>query len=118
MGESKYQQMIQLRAGLIRDLGEDLSSLAIDSVKLTNESLMGVNEIGDSELTSTIQVLQVAEPENTEEMVLEEKVDSSDNLFFGCKYGRLLQWSISKKQVIKDYGVIMKDHICALRTTA
>jgi len=48
-GESSYQQMIQLRAGLIHDLDEGLSSLAINSVKFTNESLVGANEIDDSD---------------------------------------------------------------------
>jgi len=116
--ESRYQQMIQLRAGLIHDLDEGLSSLAVNSVKFTNESLMGANEIDDSDWTSTIQRLQVGQPQNAEEMMLEERVDSSDNLFIGCVGGTLLQWSISEKKVIKEYGEVMISCITALRTTA
>jgi len=50
-------------------------------------------------------------------MMLEEKTDSSDNLFIGCDDGTLLQWSISQKKVIKDYGKIT-GCIDRLKTTA
>ena len=83
MRESGYQKMIQLRAGLIHDLGESMSSLAIDSVNFTNESLMGANKLDDSTWTNDIQELKVAQNRDVEEVMLEEKVGCSDNLFIG-----------------------------------
>jgi hypothetical protein len=42
----------------------------------------------------------------------------SDSLFIGRNHGRLLQWSIRQRKVIKHYGAIMNYDICIARTTS
>jgi hypothetical protein len=45
------------------------------------------------------------------------KVRHSDSMFIGCKEGKLIQWSIRQRKVIKNYGQVIEENITAMSTT-
>jgi hypothetical protein len=45
-----------------------------------------------------------------------EETDYADNLFIGG-VGKLMQWSVSRKKVTKDYGFIMAGDIASMVQT-
>jgi hypothetical protein len=45
------------------------------------------------------------------------KVPHSDSISIGCKDGKLIQWSIRQRKVIKHYGQVIGENITAISTT-
>ncbi len=73
-------------------------------------------------VTSDLNVIQMKMTEskvgprrNLEEMI--EEPDLADNLFIAGE-GNLIQWSVSKNKVVKDYGSIMAAWIWSLVKTS
>jgi hypothetical protein len=45
------------------------------------------------------------------------KVPHSYSMFIGFKDGKLIQWSIRQRKVIKNYGQVIEENITAMSTT-
>jgi WD40 repeat protein len=118
IGESLYSAMLRDRSSSIRQvLSEGITSdFNVDQMDMT-ESRVDVNNILDQSVwdDDSIRQLVLGPSRNQEEM--KEQADLADSLFVGG-YRKLMQWSVSNEEVVKDYGVIMDGYIESMVKTS
>lgn len=136
ISEQDYQKMINIRSGLIDDLDEVINSFFFDSNAFFQKSVRIGGEIEHISSDSVSQNMSAVEmgkldfkSKNNNRLFLQSSVviksmmseekhsvknKAYDDQFIGDKNGGLKQWNISRNRLIKNYGKVTSNSICAM----